>query len=390
MSEFNEYNSENQSYRRTTKVKKSGHPILTVLLSMAMGLAAGAGGSYYVLSHYGTSGETDSTTVEYQTSTSTTHASQNTTSGSLTITEAAAKAAPSTVEIVTEASSTSYGFFGGTYTTQSAGSGVIISTDGYIITNNHVIEGATSITVTLYDGTEYEAELVGTDSKSDIAVLKINADNLTAATIGDSSTVAAGDTAIVIGNPLGTLGGTVTNGIISAASREITVDGETMELIQTDAAINSGNSGGGLFDGDGNLIGIVNMKDSGTTSSGAVIEGLGFAIPINTAMEVAEQLIEYGKVVNRPTIGVYLQTLSQASGQYPAGLYITGVVEGSPAEDAGLQAYDRIIAIDDTEVDSYETLSRYLNTKEVGDVITLTIVRDNETQKVEITLGSSN
>lgn len=151
--------------------------------------------------------------------------------------------------------------FGGTYTSQAAGSGVIISKDGYIITNNHVVEDANSITVTTYDNKQYNATLVGTDPASDIAVIKIDADEeLSAATVGDSSKLQAGDTAVVIGNPLGTLGGTVTDGIISSPSREMVINNQSMELIQTNAEINSGNSGGGLFDGNGNLVGIVNAK----------------------------------------------------------------------------------------------------------------------------------
>jgi serine protease Do len=304
----------------------------------------------------------------------------------MTIADVAAKASPSVVEIVTETTQQSYGFFGGTYTAQAAGSGVIISTDGYIITNNHVIENAESITVTLYDGKTYDAELVGTDAKTDIAVIKIQAAGLTAATIGDSSKIATGDTAIVIGNPLGTLGGSVTNGIISATSREIVIGNESMELIQTNATINNGNSGGGLFDGSGNLIGIVNAKDSGTTSSGALIEGIGFAIPVNTAMDVASELMQYGQVTDRPTIGIYLQELTSDTQNYKAGLYITDTITGSGAEAAGLQPYDRIIAIDDTEVSSYADLSIYLRSKNVGDVISLKVIREGQELTFDVTL----
>ena len=261
-----------------------------------------------------------------------------------------------------------------------------ISDDGYIITNNHVVADALNITVTLYDGTTYPAELVGTDEKTDIGVIKIDAHGLTAAEIGDSSLIQTGDTAIVIGNPLGTLGGTVTNGIVSATNREVTIDNETYELIQTNAAINSGNSGGGLFDGQGRLIGVVNSKDSGYTSSGAIIEGLGFAIPINTAMDVADQLIEYGYVADRATLGVYIQVLTQPYGEYSAGLYITDVIKGSGSEKAGLKPYDKILSADDTEINSYQDLSNFLKKKEVGDTITLQIERDGDRRSVEVTL----
>lgn len=368
--------------------RKQTNPIALLCASTVISLTCGLGGGWFAATHLGGAGST----VVYQSSASGTSQTTSTAVNggtSMTISDVAAKASPSTVEIVTEVTATSYGFFGGTYTTQAAGSGVIISADGYIITNNHVVEDANSISVTLYDGKTYTAELVGTDSKTDIAVIKINAGNLQPATIGDSSKIAAGDTAVVIGNPLGTLGGSVTSGIISATSREIVIGNESMELIQTNATINSGNSGGGLFDGNGNLIGIVNAKDSGTTSSGALIEGIGFAIPINTAMNVASELIEHGYVTNRPTIGVYLQELTNDTQNYKAGLYITDVITGSGAEAAGLAPYDRITAIDGQAVSTYTDLSKYLRDKEIGDVITLSIVRENQEMTFNVTLSGS-
>ena len=365
------------------KKEKKTHPVLVVLLSAVLGTSGGALGAYLVTSNNVSSKQV----IVYQdTNGVTTSNTSNTANSGLSIKEIAAKASPSVVEINIEGQTTGYGFFGGTYTTQAAGSGVIISKDGYIITNNHVVEGATSITVKTSDGTEYAATLVGTDSKSDIGVIKVEADNLTPAAIGDSSTISVGDTAVVIGNPLGTLGGTVTDGIISATDREISINNETMNLIQTNAAINSGNSGGGMFDANGNLIGIVNAKDSGTTSSGTTIEGLGFAIPINDAMNVAKQLIESGQVTDRPTIGVTLQTITKDYGNYKAGLYIADVSKGSGAEAAGLQPGDQIVGADGTEVASYTELSKILRNKHVGDILTLTIVRDGEQMDVDVTL----
>ena len=365
------------------KKEKKNHPVLVVLLSAVLGTSGGALGAYLVTSNNVSSKQV----IVYQdTNGVTTSNTSNTANSGLSIKEIAAKASPSVVEINIEGQTTGYGFFGGTYTTQAAGSGVIISKDGYIITNNHVVEGATSISVKTSDGTEYAATLVGTDSKSDIGVIKVEADNLTPATIGDSSTISVGDTAVVIGNPLGTLGGTVTNGIISATDREISINNETMNLIQTNAAINSGNSGGGMFDANGNLIGIVNAKDSGTTSSGTTIEGLGFAIPINDAMNVAKQLIESGQVTDRPTIGVTLQTITKDYGNYKAGLYIADVSKGSGAEAAGLQPGDQIVGADGTEIASYTELSKILRNKHVGDILTLTIVRDGEQMDVDVTL----
>lgn len=364
-------------------------PSTTIALSVILSLLCGLGGGWFAVTHL----QSESTVV-YQTTQSTntnTAISNSNLSNANSVALAAANASPSVVEIMTEEDSINYGIFGGSYTSQAAGSGVIISNNGYIITNNHVVENANKIQVTTYDGETYDATLVGTDKDSDIGVIKINADNLTSATLADSSKIQVGDTAIVIGNPLGTLGGTVTDGIISAVSREIVLNGTSMDLIQTNAEINSGNSGGGLFDGNGNLIGIVNAKDSGTTSSGATIEGIGFAIPINYAMEIAEDIIENGKVMNRATIGVYLQELPQDTSQFSAGLYITDTAQGSSAEKVGLQAYDRIISVDGEEINSYASLKKFLRDKNVGDVIEMKIERDKKelTFEVELT-GSQN
>jgi serine protease Do len=373
------------------KKEKKNHPVLTIALAAVVGLGAGLGGSWFTMTHMGgsSSGTANLTYSDTTGGSKTTSVATSTSGTGLTEAEVAAKAAPSVVEIVTEVKSSSYSFFGQSTTSEAAGSGVIISSDGYIITNNHVIEDATSIKVTTYDGTEYTATLVGTDSKTDIAVIKIDASNLTAATIGDSSKIAVGDTAVVIGNPLGTLGGTVTDGIISATSRELVLNNESMELIQTNATINSGNSGGGMFDGNGNLIGIVNAKDSGTTSSGTVIEGIGFAIPINKAIDVAQQLIKDGKVTDRATLGVYLQEITQNTQQYSSGLYITSVISGSGAEQAGLKAYDKIVSADGKDISSYSDLTAVLNKKSIGDTIELKIERNSKEMDVTVTLSGA-
>lgn len=378
----------NQTVITTPNKKENifGSKVIATVGKGALAVLCGFGGAWLYSAQSGNTGKT----VVYQTtesgSSKTTSVSNEKGGSGLTVAEAAAKAAPSTVEIQTEITQQSYGMFGGTYTTNAAGSGVIISKDGYIVTNNHVIDGAQKITVKTSDGTEYDAKLVGTDAKSDIAVLKVDANDLTPATLGDSSKISVGDTAIAIGNPLGTLGGTVTDGIISATSRELVVNNESMKLIQTNATINSGNSGGGLFDGNGNLIGIVQSKDSGTSSSGATIEGIGFAIPVNDAMEVAEQLIKNGKVTDRATLGVYLQTLTTQQGNYTPGVYVTNVIDGSGAQAAGLKAYDKIVGADGKEVSSYPDLSAILKTKKPGDTIDLTIDRDGNQIQVTVTL----
>lgn len=389
MSEYN--NNPRDEYIAPAKEKKS-HPVLTVIASGLVAALCGAAGGWFAVTSMGTgAGEAQNTAeetpaVQETAEPGTSSLSVVGESSGMTIAEIAAKASPSVVEVLTTVTESNYGMFGGTYTYSGAGSGVIIRSDGYIITNNHVVEDADSVLVTTYDGKEYEAEIVGTDAKSDIAVLKVEADDLMAAVIGDSSKIQVGETAVVIGNPLGTLGGTVTDGIISATSREIILNNQAMNLIQTNAAINNGNSGGGLFDGNGNLIGIVNMKDSGMTSNGATIEGLGFAIPVNTAMEVAEQLIENGIVTDRATLGVYLSELARDSGKYTAGLYITDIVSGSGAEQAGLKPYDKIIGADDTEISTYADLSTFLSRKKVGDTISLRIIRDEEEMTVNVTL----
>ena len=381
--------------KQAAPVKRS-HPFLTALMAAVLGLGGGYGGSILAMRTYLPQTETaaaEEAPAEETVTEETAQPQENTaepvpvSAASVSIQDVAETASKTVVEIQTENTVTSYGLFGGTYTSTAAGSGVIITGDGYIITNNHVVEGSRKITVKTYNGTEYEAELIGTDAKSDIAVIKIDADGLDAAVIGDSDTLRVGDTAIVIGNPLGTLGGTVTNGIISATNRDMVINNQSMNLIQTNAAINSGNSGGGLFDAEGKLIGIVNAKDSGMTSSGTVIEGLGFAIPINTAYEVAQELIDNGYVTTRPTIGIGLSTLDSDYGDYKAGLYITQVYEGSGAEKAGLKEYDRIAAVDGTEINTYTELSKILADKHVGDEIEMDIEREGEfiTVTVELT-----
>lgn len=271
------------------------------------------------------------------------------------------------------------------YVTEGAGSGVIVDTDGYIMTCNHVIDGASSIQVTLKDGTSYDASVVGADSKTDVAIIKIDANNLTAATYGDSDELSVGDLAVAIGNPLGELGGSATTGVISALDRELTVEGQNMTLLQTDASINPGNSGGGLFDGEGNLIGIVVAK-----SSGSNVEGLGFAIPINTAAEIGKELIENGHVTGRAALGVSVIDASDAQTAMQYGLQLTGIyitdVTGSEAKAAGFQTGDMIYYVDDTQIDSSATLSSVLLEHKPGDEVKVIVVRDGKTVELTTTL----
>ena len=294
--------------------------------------------------------------------------------------------ADTVVEITTEVMSTNS--FYGQYISQGAGSGVIISSDGYIVTNNHVIDGASSITVTLRDKTSYEATLVGKDSVVDVALLKIEATGLPAATFGDSDNLKVGDKAVAIGNPLGQLGGTVTDGIISALDRDVVIDGETMNLLQTDTAINPGNSGGGLFDGQGALVGVVVAK-----SSGEEIEGLGFAIPINDVIDILDDLKEYGYVRGRVSMGVELIDLTNSMysmyyyGTDEAGCYIYSVEYDSAAYKAGLQKGDRIVSIDGKKINSTADVESALDNKKVGDVIKAEVQRGSKSATIDIELG---
>lgn len=294
------------------------------------------------------------------------------------------KCKDSVVEITTESASSGNSIFG-QYVSQGAGSGVIISKDGYIVTNNHVVSGATSLKVTTTDGTEYDASVVGKDSQTDLAVIKVDANNLQAATLGDSDILQVGDPAIAIGNPLGKLGGTVTTGIISATDRQITIDDETMTLLQTDAAINPGNSGGGLFNADGNLIGIVNAKESSTG-----IEGLGFAIPITPAQDIITELMQNGSVTSRPALNVSLYDYtSNNQGQYSKyedGCYIVQIVKNGAADKAGLKQNDRILSFDSEQIQSTSDVKNVLKKHKIGDTIKMVVERDSKKITVEITL----
>ncbi len=309
--------------------------------------------------------------------------SPTTTSG-LTIAQVAAMVCDSVIEITTESVQTNAIFQ--QYVTEGAGSGVIVSADGYIVTNNHVVEGASKISIRLHNGTTYEAKLVGTDSKTDLAVVKIEATDLKPAVFGTSANLVVGETAIAVGNPLGSLGGTVTNGIISALSREIQVGDTTMTLLQTNAAINPGNSGGGLFNGKGELIGIVSAK-----SSGVGIEGLGFAIPIDTAKTIIEQLCSDGYVKGRIDTGLSLLDISNIQMAFiyrvgRTGLYVQQVT-GANAYSAGFKSGDRIVAVNDEEVFSISDFNRIIDPCKVGDLVKITVARGYGTKDIHLRLN---
>ncbi|MBQ7410263.1 MAG: trypsin-like peptidase domain-containing protein [Clostridia bacterium] len=285
-------------------------------------------------------------------------------------------------------------FFGGSSTGEATGSGIIVSEDGYIVTNNHVINSdasssysiaeATGIKVNIYgDSQSYEATIVGTDVYTDLAVLKIEKTGLSPVTIGDSNSVKVGEFVMAVGNPLG-MDYSVTSGIVSAVDREIESEGSTYTAIQTDAAINSGNSGGALVNSKGELIGINTMKFAGTG-----IEGIGFAIPISSATGIIDQLIEY-QTVKRPYIGIVGSSVDSATAKrynLPEGIYVESVEENSPASLAGLQQADIITKIEDQEVKSVNELNKIKYTYNIGDTVKLTVYRNGETLDLNIVLA---
>lgn len=363
--------------------KKSGIVILLVCVAAAFifGFGGGIIGGMIARSSGGVNIQTaapnnsaSSSSVEY-------------TGETLSIQEVASYAADSVVEITTEV--VQHGSFMQDYVAEGAGSGVIISADGYIITNNHVISGASNIIVRLKNGTSYTATLIGTDSDYDVALLKVDAQDLKPVVFGDSSDLYVGQDTVAIGNPLGELGGTVTRGIISALDRSLTIDGMTMSVLQTDASINPGNSGGGLFNSKGELIGLVFAKSSGTD-----IEGLGFAIPSNIVKTIVEDLSNHGYVKGKPAMGVTLIDITSTSkarqyGVSQLGVYIYSVNEGSAAQAAGLAKGDCITAVDNVVVSSSTEVQQAVKSKKVGDVVTVTVLRNGKTIDLPVTLQES-
>lgn len=387
---YNGYSYSSAPQQPPVPQKKKGSKVLLRVLACvgvaALGFGSGLGGAV-VASRAGLTGNQ---VVVQQVERSTDATAAGSTDGtSMSVQQIASVVSPSVVAITTEQMSSSQTWFGGYYVQSGAGSGVIISQDGYILTCAHVVNGATSVKVQLNGSDEsYDATVVGQDSTSDIAVLKIDATGLTPAVIGDSDALAVGEVAVAVGNPLGTLSNTVTDGIVSALNRQVTVQNNDMTLIQTDASISPGNSGGGLFNANGELIGIVNAK-----SSYSEAEGIGFAIPINTAMEIGQQLIENGSVA-RPALGVKIMDVTDAQtaqqlGVSTMGVYVVEVTKGSGADAAGVQAGDRVLAVDDTAVSDSSALKNYLKDKGIGDTVNLQVERDGKVLTLAVTLGSS-
>lgn len=338
------------------------------------------------------------------------------TNGSMSVADIVKKVTPSVVGVQSTFSSSNGsnnnpmngygGFFGygsqgnnGSQGMTGVGTGIIMSKDGYIVTNAHVIYDdeygygeASSVQIQMSDEeTTYDARIVAYDKEADIAVLKIDADNLTPAEFGDSSSCEVGEMVVAIGNPLGLqFQNTVTCGIISALDRKVTINDNTMTLIQTDTAINNGNSGGPLINSSGQVIGINSAKMSSTYSGEATVEGIGFAIPMSEAKSIVDDLINYGYVTGRPQLGISCQDVTEAVSQaynIPVGAYIFSVTAGGAADQAGLQPGDVITSIQDQTISTTEELNAVKNQYKAGDTITLTYVRAGETKKVDVTLA---
>ena len=363
-----------------TKTRKRGGVVWVALLCILLSLLSGFAGAWA----YNKYVAKPTTSVIYESvAPETTSVVSDTTS----LADVIEKLKPSVVEVRTEV--VTYGHFFGQSISQGAGSGVFLTDDGYIVTNFHVIKNSNSVTVTTTDGKEYPAEVIGYDEEEDLAVIKIEGTGFSPAVIGDSAAARVGDTAIAIGNPLGTLGGTVTTGIVSALDRQIEVEGQMMNLLQTNAAVSPGNSGGGLFNAKGELIGIVNAK-----SDGEDVEGLGFAIPSNTVKEVTADIMENkttSRVSTGPILGVTVVSVNndETAKQYNVsryGIYIVAVSQGYGSEKAGLEVGDYIISVDGTAVFEADDISEVLNKHNVGDFVEVQVIRDNQVKTFKVEL----
>lgn len=379
--------SANAKPPKAKKPKKQRKPIsrggiaIALAVTMVFSCGLGFGGGYFANKvNTSTSGSLNIT----KTSNSGTTTTASSTSTANSTSEIVKKTADSVVEISTESVVT--GSFAQQYVQQGAGSGVIISQDGYILTNNHVINGANSVKVRLRDSTEYDATIVGSDSDNDIALLKVSATGLSPATFGDSNSLAVGDYVVAIGNPLGELGGTVTDGIISALARKVTIEDTQMTLLQTNAQVNPGNSGGGLFNANGELVGIVNAKQSATE-----VEGIAFAIPINNVLDILSDLKEYGYVTGKVDLGIDFTDITSDEtafyyGVNQTGCYVLSVDSGSNAEKAGVTRGDLVTKVNDTDVSSSSDITTALEKAEVGDTVTFTVSRRGTSKTISFVL----
>ena len=391
-------NALNAQPAQPVKAKNSKLRLAALAISFSLlGGALGTGGTFAALRAFGNNSGTASATKTNGTAViktaddsgkSVAMQTVKTNGTQLTASQVYQNNVNSTVGITTEITTN---YFGYKTTAAASGSGFIITDDGYIVTNHHVIEGANSVKVTLYDNTQYDAEIVGSDESNDIAVLKIDASGLTPVTLGDSEALSVGDNVVAIGNPLGELTFTLTSGIVSAKDRSITTSNSVMmNLIQTDCAINSGNSGGALFNMYGEVVGVTNAKYSSNSSTEASIDNIGFAIPINNVKDIVTSIIENGYVV-KPYIGVSVETVSSDMKSYgiPEGAVVRVVNEDSPAEKAGLKENDIITKADDEDITSSNDLVSKIKKASKGDKITLTVYRQGEEKTIELTVDET-
>ena len=420
--EFNFYNSENDGYRggfgdytdpipttggpvgpeEKPKKKRSGLRIAALILACAVvGGGAGVGGA--MVYNQLTQPQESETTV-YESERPQVQTVVNSNNGQpMTAEQLYAANLDSCVGITVN---TTVNIFGQTTTSAASGSGFVLTQDGYIVTNYHVIEDAVndssvSIVVSFANGDQYDATLVGGEQDNDVAILKIEATGLQPVALGDSDQLVVGETVYAIGNPLGELTYSLTDGIISALDRLITTSSTnengqtettTLNVLQTNCAINPGNSGGPLFDSYGNVVGIVSAKYT-QSSSGVSAEGLGFAIPINDVKDIFSDLIEHGYVTGKPYLGIQVNAVDESAQRYgiPAGAVVEYVAEGSCAQEAGLQVNDIITAIDDTAVDSPSALTAALSSNyKAGDTATLTVIRDQQEMQITVTFDEKN
>ena len=419
MDEFNFYNSENDGYRgsfgqyedpdpampntpfstggaQSPRKKRGAGKVIALVLACAIaGGGAGVGGAYL----YNRMAPPSNSTVIYEEDRPQVRTVLNTNNGQPMTPEQLYAA--NLVSCVGITVNTTVNIFGQTTTSAASGSGFVLTQDGYIATNYHVIESAVNdssvtIQVSFSNGDKYDAKLVGGEKDNDVAVLKIEASGLTPVTLGDSSKLVVGESVYAIGNPLGELTYSLTDGLVSALDRLITTgdngDSTTLNVLQTNCAINPGNSGGPLFDSYGNVIGITTAKYT-QSSSGVNAEGLGFALPINDVKDILADLIAHGYVTGKPYMGVQVMDVSSEAQRYgiAAGASVVYIAEDSCAQKAGLQVNDIITAIDDTAIDSSSALTAALSTNyKAGDTATLTVIRDQKEVKLTITFDEQN
>lgn len=373
--------------RKDSKKNRSGAKVVALALSCALlGGAAGAG----VMWGVSAGGNTTDVNVSNRPAAA---VSVKTVDGKTAMSDAEVYAANvnSVVSINTTGSSGT-NIFGQSVETASAGSGFILTADGYIVTNHHVIADASVVKVTLYNGDTYDATVIGSDKDYDIAVLKIKADALQPVTLGDSDTLNVGDHVLAVGNPLGELTFSMSGGMVSSVNRAINVDGTPFNMIQTDTSINPGNSGGPLFNQYGEVVGIVSAKYSSYSSQS--VEGLGFAIPMNDVLAMIQDIMTNGYVTNKPYLGITQGTMTaQMAAQYrydiSKGVFVYSVEKGSAADKAGLKMGDVITRVDDTDIATSEDLVVAKKAYSAGDTSTFTIYRDGNTQTVQVTWGST-